>query len=69
MDFIEAFLSRYPSIISALSAVATASAVIVALYLARRQTKSRLQVFADVSIYMLIRGPVRVRDYRYGGLP
>lgn len=47
MDAIEAFLARYPSIIALMSAVGTVAAVIVALYLAGRQSRPRLRVLAD----------------------
>ena len=49
---IETFLSQYPATTSAISACATAGAVIVALYLARRQSRARLKIFADISIYI-----------------
>ena len=49
---IETFLSQYPATISAISACATAGAVIVALYLARRHSRVRLTVFADIAVYI-----------------
>ena len=49
---IETFLAQYPSTISAVSAFATAGAVIVALYLAQRQSRARLTIFADVHAYI-----------------
>ena len=52
MDMIEQYLSQYPATISSISAGATVMAVIVALYLARRQHRSQLQVFADISRYI-----------------
>lgn len=52
MNAIETFLAQYPSTISALAAVSTFAAVVVALYLARRQHRPRLQVFADINLYI-----------------
>ena len=49
---VEAFLSQYPVTISAISASATAGAVIVALCLARRQSRARLRIFADINLYI-----------------
>ena len=49
---IETFLSQYPATISAISACATAGAVIVALYLARSQSRARLKIFADINVYI-----------------
>lgn len=49
---IETFLAQYPATISAVSAFATASAVIVALYLAQKQTRARLAIFADIHTYI-----------------
>ena len=49
---IETFLSQYPATISAISACATAGAVIVALYLARSQSHARLKIFADINVYI-----------------
>ena len=49
---IETFLAQYPSTISAVSAFATVGAVIVALYLAQRQIRARLTIFADVRAYI-----------------
>ena len=52
MNMVEQFLSQYPATISFISAGATVMAVIVALCLARRQSRSQLQVFADISRYI-----------------
>ena len=49
---IETFLAQYPATISAVSAFATLSAVIVALYLAQKQTRARLAIFADIHAYI-----------------
>ncbi|WP_341702120.1 hypothetical protein [Ferrovibrio sp.] len=51
MDTLEAFLARYPSTIALLSAVGTIAAVVVALYLAGRQSRPRLKVFVDIRLY------------------
>lgn len=52
MGTIESFLAQYPAMISMMASTATVAAVIVALYLARRQSCSRLRVFADVNRYI-----------------
>lgn len=52
MDIIENLLAQYPAIISTVVAGATLSAVIIALYLARRQFRSRLLVYADINLYI-----------------
>ena len=52
MNMIEEYLSRYPATMSAISAGATVMAVIVALYLARRQSRAQLQVSADINRYI-----------------
>ncbi|MBF0324021.1 MAG: hypothetical protein HQL42_03020 [Alphaproteobacteria bacterium] len=52
MDRLEAILAMHPATISAISSLGTIGAVIVALYLARSQSRSRLRVFADVSRYV-----------------
>ena len=49
---IETFLAQYPATISAASAFATANAVIVALYSARKQSRARLTIFADIRAYI-----------------
>ena len=49
---IETFLAQHPATISAVSAFATASAVIVALYLAQKQSHARLTIFADIQAYI-----------------
>ena len=49
---IETFLARYPATISAVSALATASAVIVALYLAQKRSRARLAILADIHAYI-----------------
>lgn len=52
MDIVENLLAQYPATISTIAAGATIAAVIVALYLARRQSRGRLQIFADISSYI-----------------
>ncbi len=52
MDIIENLLARYPATISTIAVGATVAAVIVALYLARRQSRGRLRIFADISSYI-----------------
>ena len=52
MTAIENFLAQYPATISMTASAATVAAVIVALYLARRQSRSRLRVFADIKLYV-----------------
>ena len=52
MGTIESFLAQYPATISMMASTATVAAVIVALYLARRQSRSRLRVFANVNRYI-----------------
>jgi hypothetical protein len=52
MDIVEDFLAQYPATISTVAAGATVAAVITALYLARRQSRAVLRVFADVSRYI-----------------
>ena len=49
---IETFFEQYPATISAVSAFATASAVIVALYLAQKQSRVRLAISADIQAYI-----------------
>lgn len=49
---IETLLAQYPATISAVSSIATVSAVIVALYLAQTQSRSKLRIFADISVYI-----------------
>ena len=49
---IETFLAQYPATTSAVSAIATVSAVIAALSLARKQSRPRLKVFADINVYI-----------------
>ena len=52
MDVIENLLAQYPATISTTAAGATVAAVIVALYLARRRSRGRLRIFADVNRYI-----------------
>ena len=52
MDNLENFFAQYPAMISTTATVATVGAVIVALYLARRQSHSHIEVFADVNRYI-----------------
>ncbi len=52
MDIIENLLAQYPATISTTAAGATVAAVIVALYLARRRSRGRLRIFADVNRYI-----------------
>ena len=49
---IETFMAQYPATISAISAFATVSAVIAALYMAQRQFRPRLAIFADINAYI-----------------
>ena len=52
MDIVENLLAQHPATISTIAAGATVAAVIVALYLARGQSRGRLQIFADISRYV-----------------
>lgn len=55
MDIIENFLTQYPATITTVAAGATVAAVITALYLAhraRRQSRARLSIFADINRYI-----------------
>ena len=52
MEVFENFLSQYPATISTIAAGATVAAVIVALYFARVQSRSRLKIFVDVKRYI-----------------
>ena len=47
----EEFFLAYRATIEAIAAFATVAAVVVALYLARRQSRARLRVYADVNVY------------------
>ena len=52
MGAIETVLAQYPAIIATVSALATVAAVMVALYLAKQQSRGRLDVFADIHVYI-----------------
>ncbi len=52
MDIIENLLAQYPATISTIAAGATVAAVIIALYLARRRSRGRLRIFADINRYI-----------------
>lgn len=52
METIERLLAHYPATISTVGMAATVAAVVVALYLGRRQSSSRLEIFADIKLYI-----------------
>ncbi len=52
MNALEQLLAKYPSSIATIASLATVVAVIVALYLARRQSRPRLKIFVDVRHYI-----------------
>lgn len=52
MDSIELIAKNYTNIISAISALGTWAAVIVALWLSYRTTKPKLRVFVDKSVHI-----------------
>lgn len=43
---------QYEKTVAAVSATGTVAAVIVALYLAQRQTRAKLRVYADINLYI-----------------
>lgn len=49
---IEQFFLQYEKTIAAISAAGTVAAVFVALYLAQRQTRAKLRVYADINLYI-----------------
>lgn len=59
MAVIESFLAKYPATISTIATGATIAAVIAALYLARRQSRARLEIFADVNRYISSEAQIR----------
>lgn len=52
LSALEGLLSQYPATISTIAAGSTLAAVIVALYLAGRQSRPRLRVYADLNCYI-----------------
>ena len=54
----EEFFLAYRATIAAIAAFATVAAVVVALYLARRQARSRLRAYADVNLYFPSSAPM-----------
>ncbi|MYE18394.1 MAG: hypothetical protein F4Y06_00460 [Rhodospirillales bacterium] len=66
---IETFLAEYPATISAVSAIATVSAVIAALYLARKQSRPRLQIFADINVYISSESQIDSSNFELGNAP